>query len=213
MPDKVVRSGVAHTVVTSEVTKNAINPRNQFMETDKACLDDIDAFAASTVDTNLVAQQAVTQPLLQSRFDTHTSLSVAKTHITNNVQKLAPEKLTDNIQHISTHQSTRDRILYKEKKNIQENIQHISESSASRASADMSTSTSQGQPSRTQLDTIDKPSMRVEDIDVLLGEGANSFSEDELSARLRQMKEKLASANQTLKDIENIDLKNSNLDP
>lgn len=183
------------------------------MEMDKASLDDIDAFAASTADKNLAEQQAFAQPLIQSRYDTHTTLSVAKTHITTNLQKLTPEKLTDNIQHIGAHQNTRDRILYKEKKNIPKNIQHISESSASRASAELSNSPAEDQANPTHLATIDVPDMRVEDIDLLLGEDMSSFNEDELSTRLRQIKEKLASANQTLKDIENFVPEDSSQEP
>ena len=38
MTEKIVRSETAHLVATSEITKNAVNPRNSFIDNDKSVL-------------------------------------------------------------------------------------------------------------------------------------------------------------------------------
>lgn len=238
MPDSIVRSGVAHTVVTNEITKNAINPRNQFIETDPTNLEDIsDAFAQTTT-ASTESAQALTQPVIQESDDTHTSLSMPKTHITTHLQKLAPEKPTDknlffeslqkledrihhlraqhptqNEQSVGSIESTHDRFVYKEKKNISKNVQYITESTPARASANLPSSPVADPASPIHLETVHLEQMSVDDMNVLLDEAMNSFNEDELRARIRKMKERLASANQTLKEIEDQDAKDSSQEP
>lgn len=212
MPDNVVRNGIAHTVVTSEITRNAINPRNEFIEIDATTLDDIsDAFSRTSADS--AAQQALTQPIIQDRYDTRTSLCVPKAHITTNLQKLTAEKLADNVQGIGSIESTHDHILYKEKKNIPKNVQHISDSLPVRASANLLSSVPNASPNPINLAAINLGQMSVDDMNILLEEAMNSANEDELKARIRRMKERLASANQTLKEIEDQDMNNSSVDP
>lgn len=276
MPDNVFRSGVAHTVVTNEITKNAINPRNNFVTTDKKSLNDIsDEFAQTPTDPEHDAKPEAPNPIIQDRYDTHESLSESKTQIKRNRQKLQHEALTDshvfleslhkveeriehlraqhptqnrqslerhgitdniqslnkksysdnrqlvpekvignNFQSVGTGRSTRDRILYKEKKNIKENLQHLSETSAHRASASLSAPTPPDNHSNPlDLAAINLQEMSVDDMSVLLDEAMNTFNEDELRARIRKMKEKLATANQTLKNIEANDIEGSSQEP
>jgi len=244
MPDKVVRSGVAHSVVTNEITRNAINPRNEFIEIDTTPLD---AFSETLSETHANSSQAaLNQPVVQDRYDTRTSLSAPKARITRNLQKLSPEKPTDNNlffeslqkledriqhlreqhptqnqQHIGRHditdnvqsngpiESTRDRVLYKEKKNIRKNVQHITESSPVRASANLLSPAPEVTTRPINLEAMNLEHLSVDDMNVLLDEAMKSFNEDELKARIRKMKERLASANQTLKEIEDQDAKDS----
>jgi hypothetical protein len=113
MTEKIVRSVTAHSVATSDVTKNAVNPRNSFIDRDKATLADpvIEMDASETKDKTLFAflesqpietGAAPSYPSIVDHFDTRSGLVEGKKHIQDNRQKLTLENPTDNDQFVAS---------------------------------------------------------------------------------------------------------------
>lgn len=136
LSNDVFLNSTPHLVQTSELTKNAVNPRNIFMETEKASLDDATAeFAAqpaalaSTVQfettSSDVTQQALSQPEIKDSYDTHTSLSVPKTHMTSNVQAVPTDKSLESQTFFESLHQVEDRIQSLRKKHPSKNIQSL----------------------------------------------------------------------------------------
>ena len=134
MTEKIVRSVTAHSVVTSEVTKNAVNPRNSFVDQDKATLADpaIEMDASEAKDKTLVAfleSQSVetgpapSYPSIVEHFDTRSGLVEAKKHIQDNHQKLTLENPTDNDKFVESLHRIEERISTLREKHPKDNHQ------------------------------------------------------------------------------------------
>lgn len=254
MTNDVFLNGVPHSVQTSELTKNAVNPRNTFITDEKTRLDDVstefakhESHAPTTLDTQAESTQlektASSYPTTQDSFDTHEVLSDSKKHVTDNfqtfssdgslshedfyvslhsvedrIQNLRHKHLSKNIQHLGNDhladsmqslgevprlgdnfqklpptQSRRDNVLYKEKKNIQENIQRIEAPNVSREQAILGDSLLQDEKSALNTSVVQRQT-----------ESASSSQsvEDEWMARLRKMREEIGKVNQSLTDFE-----------
>lgn len=136
MPNDVFLNGVLHSVQTSELTKNAINPRNAFVDNGKTELDDISAeFAKHPFDpikalqiqpeSSEAKQSQSNYPTIQDSFATDEVLSVSKTHLSRNFQKLSAEPAPESeMFHESLH-NVEDRIHNLRKKHPSQNIQQI----------------------------------------------------------------------------------------
>lgn len=257
MSKKVVLSGVPHSVQTNERTRNAINPRNSFVENERQELRDIsEEFEKSNADVPHGGQdQLTTQDTLKS----DESPSVAKTHVTEhrekinldqtmdevmfyetihqiedriqnlrrknpsqNTQRLGRtdiednyqslgkvDRLTDNwqpvnekvvgdnFQDVGPAESRQDTILFKEKKNIHENFQKFPELQQDRSSVAMESQ------SRVEKTSQEHEDLTLEDLKQAFESPLHTeLNEEELRARLRQIKAKLSKANRELKDIE-----------
>lgn len=219
MTEKIVKSLTAHSVETSEVTKNAINPRNSFIDRDIEGLSDpaIQIDGDQITDTRSpefatsLSKDAGPVPAYPSRaesIDVRSQLRAAKQHLQDNRQKLQTRNQTDNIQHMDQG-ALHDTVLFLEKKNIHANFQSVRES-LQRAVAKLPLP----QPSPTLADvsndskdkSLSAPwpdQMNLDEAQVLLNGAVGAFDEDELRARVRKMQEKLTRVNQTLKNIEN----------
>ncbi len=134
MTEKIVRSVTAHSVATSDVTKNAVNPRNSFIDQDKATLADpaIEMDASEAKDKTLVAfleSQSVetgpapSYPSIVEHFDTRSGLVEAKKHIQDNHQKLTLENPTDNDKFVESLQRIEERISTLREKHPKDNHQ------------------------------------------------------------------------------------------
>jgi hypothetical protein len=134
MTEKIVRSVTAHSVATSDVTKNAVNPRNSFIDQDKPTLADpaieMDAFEAK--DKTLVAflecqsietEPAPAYPSIVEHFDTHSGFVQAKKHIQDNRQKLTVENLMDNDKFVESLHRIEERISTLREKHPKDNPQ------------------------------------------------------------------------------------------
>lgn len=136
MDPKIVKSGIAHSVVISEVTKNAINPRNHFMEVDEAALAESErlsmphgmfphatATAASGSDAKPIQTPAhVAKTEVYSARET---LTEPKPHVTQNFQKLdAPDATRDEKFYESLHR-IEDRLHRLRAEHPRDNLQHI----------------------------------------------------------------------------------------
>lgn len=136
LSNDVFLNSTPHLVQTSELTKNAVNPRNIFIETDKAKLDDAatefvehPATLANTVQFETTfsdaTQQASSHPSIKDSYDTHTSLSVPKTHMTSNVQAVSTDKSLENQTFFESLHQVEDRIQNLRKKHPSKNIQNL----------------------------------------------------------------------------------------
>jgi hypothetical protein len=134
MTEKIVRSVTAHSVVTSDVTKNAVNPRNSFIDQDKPTLADpaIEMDASETKDKTLVAflesqpietGPAPSYPSIVEHFDTRSGFVEAKKHIQDNRQKLTLEKPTDNDKFVESLHRIEERISTLREKHPKDNHQ------------------------------------------------------------------------------------------
>lgn len=106
LPNDVFLNGVLHSVQTSELTKNAINPRNTFIDSGKTELDDISGeFAKHPFDpikalqtqpeSSEAKQSQSNYPTTQDSFTTDAFLSVSKTHLSRNSQTLSAEPASE----------------------------------------------------------------------------------------------------------------------
>ena len=134
MTEKIVRSVTAHSVATSDVTKNAVNPRNSFIDQDKATLADpaIEMDASEAKDKTLVAflesqsietGPAPAYPSIVDHFDTRSGLVEAKKHIQDNRQKLTLENPTDNDKFVQSLHRIEERISTLREKHPKDNHQ------------------------------------------------------------------------------------------
>ena len=134
MTEKIVRSVTAHSVATSDVTKNAVNPRNSFIDQDKATLADpaIEMDASEAKDKTLVAflesqsietAPAPAYPSIVEHFDTRSGLVEAKKHIQDNRQKITVENLTDNDKFVESLHRIEDRSSALREKHPKDNHQ------------------------------------------------------------------------------------------
>jgi hypothetical protein len=136
LPHDVFLNGVLHSVQTSELTKNAINPRNAFIDNGKTELDDISAeFAKHPLDpikalqiqpeSSETKQSQSNYPSTQDSFAADEFLSVAKTHLSRHSQKLSAEPASKSeMFHESLHK-VEDRIQNLRKKHPSQNIQQL----------------------------------------------------------------------------------------
>lgn len=134
MTDKIVRSETAHLVATSEITKNAVNPRNSFIDQDKPILADpaVHMDASDAKDKTLVAFSespaietgpASVFPSVVDHFDTRSGFVEAKKHIQDNRQKLAVENPTDNDKFFESLHRMEERISTLREKHPKDNHQ------------------------------------------------------------------------------------------
>lgn len=219
MTEKIVRSVTAHSVETSAITKNAVNPRNHFIDQKKTTLAEptMEIEGSELKDKHSVAFEespavdagaAPDYPSFTDHYDTRNELTQAKAHLRDNRQKLQSNTPQDNIQQIA-QVAYKDTVLYQEKKNIHANFQSVRES-LQRAVAKLpaharSSSTDEFcAPENTGFSNpVSHDDINFDDAHLLLNGDLGVFDEDELRARVRKMQEKLTRVNQTLKDIEN----------
>ena len=136
LPNDVFLNGVPHSVQTSELTKNAINPRNAFIDHEKNELDDISAdFAKHAFDpmkalqiqpeSSEAKQPEPNYPTAKDSFAAHDSLSAPKTHLTGNIQKLSTDQSSESEMFYESLHKVEDRIQNLRKKHPSKNIQQI----------------------------------------------------------------------------------------
>jgi hypothetical protein len=134
MTEKIVRSETAHSVTTSEITKNAINPRNSFIDQEKPALEDPAIEIAASVmkdKTAAVFQESAPHdhgktpdyPSITDHFDTRSKLAEVKKHIHDNRQKLVLENPQDNEKFFESLQKIEDRISTLRQKHPKDNHQ------------------------------------------------------------------------------------------
>lgn len=119
--DDIFRSGVPHAVETSVVTKNAINPRNVFIESEQEAQEAVDSpivFPKPFINANIEGAEqggadetgpAQDYPQVQESMSTRDDLSVTKSHIQDNIQALHQLAQSDNRQRLSKERFTDNR--------------------------------------------------------------------------------------------------------
>lgn len=136
MANDVFLNGVPHSVQTSELTKNAVNPRNTFIDTQKNELDAIsDQFATqdaecikapeAEVESKQTEKVKTSYPTLKDSFAADEFLAVSKKHISNHFQTLSSEGSVDRENFYESLHNVEDRIQRLRNKHPSKNIQHI----------------------------------------------------------------------------------------
>jgi hypothetical protein len=219
MKDEIIRSGVAHSVETSRVTNNAVNPRNTFMDVEEEAASDtspnndltpVDRAMVEfdkTPDAHASKGAIPDYPVTQKSLNTKDKLSEKKSHIQDNIQALhnlahsankqsiGSDQFSDNYQSTGPAEHIKDHVVYLEKKSIRDNWQKAPQS-IERAAAELVapsiksvTPVAQATPSKVEISST---------------EPANN-TEDKLSARMRQIKAEVRTVNNSLSDIEDDD--------
>ena len=140
MTEKIVKSLTAHSVVTSVITKNAVNPRNTFIDNEKSALVDpeIELASSEMKDKKTVAfqesapvdrGQAPAYPSITEHFDTRSALTEPKKRTRDNRQKLPAENLMDDAKFFESLHKMEDRISTLRQKHPNDNIQPLDQSS------------------------------------------------------------------------------------
>ncbi len=223
MPDNIFRSGVPHAVETNLVTRNAINPRHAFSDTnaeaqdalaDSAELASHSAKHAHDVDAPVVAGeqltdnlQAVDEPQFTDNWQaldktnvTDNWQSLGKTHQQDNMQGVDTDAFHDNLQSLGPSQSIQEQKLYLEKKSIRDNRQKVTATVAQRAAPQLPVHAS-APPSQNSA-----PSMPVTPTSGTPNNGMSAVAaklaeDDELRARMKKLKATVQDVSHTLSDL------------
>ena len=216
--EKIIRSGIAHSVETSQVTKNAVNPRNTFIDVDAPIQEE-----SPSPNANAQPERALVDfekspdsskknlgksnyPVLKESFNTRDKLSTVKSHIQENIQALhklahsenrqsmGADRFTDNMQDTGPVEHIKDHIVYLGKKSIKDNFQKISKSAPRNLPQTLST-----KPENKPLpENNKKPSQNMTASELT----KNSEDEDALTIRLKQIKAKVKTVNNSLTEFE-----------
>jgi hypothetical protein len=135
MTEKIVRSETAHSVVTSEITKNAVNPHNSFINQEKPTLADpaIEIDTTESKEKTMVAfpesqsiqtGPAPAYPAITDHFDTRSGFVEPKKHLHENRQKLTVENPSDNDKFFESLHKMEDRISTLREKHPRDNHQN-----------------------------------------------------------------------------------------
>lgn len=136
MSNDVFLNGVPHIVQTSELTKNAINPRNSFVDNEKT---ELGAMSAEFVkhepepiklpeikpQSSDVTSARLNYPTTQDSISTNEFLSAPKTHITSNSQTLRSDRSSESETFYESLHRVEDRIHNLRKKHPSQNMQQI----------------------------------------------------------------------------------------
>lgn len=223
MPDNIFRSGVPHAVETNLVTRNAINPRHAFSDTnaeaqdalaDSAELASHSAIHADDVDAPVVAGeqftdnlQAVDEPQFTDNWQaldktnvTDNWQSLGKTHQQDNMQGVDTDAFHDNLQSLGPSQSIQEQKLYLEKKSIRDNRQKVTSTVVQRAAPQMPphVPASTVQPSASQ--TPVNPITGTHDKAAVAG-ASQPTEDDELRARMKKLKATVRDVSDTLSEL------------
>ena len=145
MTENIVRNGVAHFVATNERTKNAVNPRNSFVDNEKSALADasMDATESQVNGRDTVAFEksepaasldTPDYPRITDHYDTRAGFEPKK-HIHDNLQKLHVDKPTDNGKFFESLHKVEDRISTLRRSPAARRFQRMFRSVANRVSA------------------------------------------------------------------------------
>jgi hypothetical protein len=223
LPENIFRSGVPHAVETNLVTRNAVNPRHAFSDTNAEAQD---ALADSTehaahsakevgdVDAPVVAGEHITDNLqavdspkytdnLQALDKTNVTdnwQSLGKTHLQDNLQDVDTDAFHDNRQSLGDSQSIQEQKLYLEKKSIRDNRQKVTSTVAQRAAPQLPVHASapplqNSASSMPVTPTSGTPNNAMSAVATKLAE------DDELRARMKKLKATVQDVSHTLSDL------------
>ncbi len=216
MDNKLIRSGAPHTVTFSEVTHNAIRPKNDLTAGEKKEL----------ITQSPTEKIEVESPLADDHY--HEAIQrledqvmrLKKKHYSDNRQKIGDDALTDNIQSVNESDRIEDNIVYLGKENIKDRFVSINSSTAD-SSSNLLIDEQISYKESSSVDAMniephsDFNTLQVDDIqtqseleqllpEVILDaqDSASSMTESQLQAQIRLMKQKLLKANRELIEIQ-----------
>ena len=223
LPENIFRSGVPHAVETNLVTRNAVNPRHAFSDTNAEAQDALadsaehaahSAKHAGDVDAPVVAGehitdnlQAVDKPKFTDNWQaldktnvTDNWQSLGKAHQQDNMQGVDTDAFHDNLQSLGPSQSIQEQKLYLEKKSIRDNRQKVTSTVVQRAAPQMPphvlASTVQASASQTPVN----PTTGTHDKAAVAG-ASQPLEDDELRARMKKLKATVRDVSDTLSEL------------
>lgn len=213
MPDHIFRSGVPHAVETNLVTRNAVNPRHAFSENDLAAdhaqpdgahSPTLAPRSRNETAAPVVAGEHLTdniQALNKDKLSDNWQ-SLGKAHVQDNLQDVATDAFNDNRQSLGPSQSIQDNKLYLEKKSIKDNRQKVVSGNVQRAKPQLPQEVSAAVPSQTKSTeaTVRATSSHLQNS--AGGSTSKSVDDDELRARMQKLKATVRDVNDTLSDLE-----------
>jgi hypothetical protein len=135
MSDKILRSGIPHKVSTSELTKDAINPRNEFLDNES---NELKSDSNEAVGNKFVQSAEQSQVIKQEDSSAGVAKSIEisvdpmaltqerireKKRLDDNVVKIDLEKIVDVNQFYESLHNVQDRLHRLRKRSIEKNLQ------------------------------------------------------------------------------------------
>ena len=211
LPENIFRSGVAHAVETNLVTRNAVNPRHAFSDTNAEAQDALadsaehaahSAKHAGDVDAPVVAGEHITdnlQAVDKPKF-TDNWQSLGKAHLQDNLQDVDTDAFHENRQSLGDSQSIHEQKLYLEKKSIRDNRQKVTSTIVQRVAPQLPVHASappsqNSAPSMPVTPTSGTPNNAMSTVAAKLAE------DDELRARMKKLKATVRDVSDSLSDL------------
>jgi hypothetical protein len=224
LPDNIFRSGVPHAVETNLVTRNAINPRHAFSDTNPAVQDALadsaelashSAKHADDVDAPVVAGeqftdnlQAVDEPQFTDNWQaldktniTDNWQSLGKAHQQDNMQGVDTDAFNDNRQSLGPSQSIQEQKLYLEKKSIRDNRQKVTSTIVQRAAPQLPAHVDPEKNVQSSApQSLVNASTGTHDKAAVAG-ASQATEDDELRARMKKLKATVRDVSDTLSEL------------
>ena len=200
-----------HAVETNLVTRNAVNPRHAFSDSNPAAQDaspdqaDQAAHAAKLagdINAPVLPSDHFTDNLqaLDTTNITDNWQSLGKAHHHDNLQEVGTDAFSDNRQSLGPSQSIQEQKLYLEKKSIKDNRQKVPSSNVQRAAPEMpayvTASPVQSNASQTPVNAAAGTHHKATSAGV-----TQPTEDDELRARMKKLKATVRDVNHTLSDL------------
>jgi hypothetical protein len=223
LPDNIFRSGVPHAVETNLVTRNAVNPRHAFSDSNPAEQDASsdnaehaahEAKLAGDNNAPVVPSEHFTDNLqaegkskltdnlqaLDKSNITDNWQSLGKAHQQDNLQEVGADAFNDNRQSLGPSQSIQEQKLYLEKKSIKDNRQKVASSMVQRAAPQMPSHLAASPVPSSATQTPLNATAGTQNKATTAGV-THSTEDDELRARMKKLKATVRDVNHTLSDL------------
>ena len=223
LPENIFRSGVPHAVETNLVTRNAVNPRHAFSDTNAEAQDALadsaelaahSAKQAGDVDAPVVAGEHITDNLqavdkpkftdnwqaLDTTNVTDNWQSLGKAHLQDNLQDVDTDAFHDNRQSLGDSQSIHEQKLYLEKKSIRDNRQKVTSTVVQRAAPQLPVHAS-APPTQNSASSMPVTPTSGTPNNAMSAVAAKLAEDDELRARMKKLKATVRDVSDTLSDL------------
>jgi len=188
LPENIFRSGVPHAVETNLVTRNAVNPRHAFSDTNAEAQD---ALADS-------AEHAAHSEKEVGDVDAPV---VAGEHITDNLQDVDTDAFHDNRQSLGDSQSIHEQKLYLEKKSIRDNRQKVTSTIVQRVAPQLPVQQTSAPPLQNSASSMPVTPTSGTPNNAMLAVATKLTEDDELRARMKKLKATVRDVSDTLSDL------------
>lgn len=211
MRQKLVRSGVQHSVTFNEVTRNAVSPKHELKKVDRKSESPENSDDELTIDTQYSDEHfAQAKPHIQDRIQgvsevitADNRLLISEQTIQSNIQTVSSSNhYKNNIQHVGSNNHYQDNIQrFSNPSELTDNWQTFDNTPVNHSELKLSELTEISTPSSSpRRKTPTKSALKVKPAPPMTDK--TEANDNELQAQIQRMKKKLANANKKLKDIQ-----------